>query len=404
MGVALEKLAASGAVICFINSNRAWGGGENWHLGAAAYFAGHGCRVVLCAGRGSGLYQMAYDFLAGQAELAERFKLAPWQFSNLDFLNIFKTSRFAAFLRAEGVTHIVAGQTRDMKAALMAARSLPVKVFYRRGLAYPVKDSFVNRRAYAALDGLVANSQATADLLLKNKGMLSPDKVRVIHNAVDIERFDAVLREIPAGYPPPCWGGNGPKRFVIGNAGRLTAQKGQKYLLHMSAELKRRGFAHTLVIAGDGELAEDLLALAQTLGLSVGAKPGSAAEVVFPGFMPDMGQFWRGIDFFMLPSLWEGFGYVLAEAMLARKAVCAFALNSMPELIEDGGNGFLLPPPQPGEGDAQVGARLADLAEKAAARPGELARMGETGRRICEERFEKSLVMEELAAFLQGLD
>lgn len=389
-------MASSGAVVCFINSNRAWGGGENWHFGAARYFAESGCRVILCGRADGALYQRALDFLDERPELGGRFKAEAWSFSNLDFLNIGKLRRFTRFLRDNGVTHLVTGQTRDAKASVAAARSLAAKVYYRRGLAFPVKDNWLNRRVYAALDGLIANSKATADLLLQNRGMIAPDKIRVIYNSVDIEGFDAALREAEtAAAPAP-----GAKRFVIGNAGRLTAQKGQKYLLHMSAELKRRGVEHVMLIAGDGELREELAALAAELGLILAERQDSPADVVMPGFMRDMAPFWRDIDFFVLSSLWEGFGYVLAEAMLAEKAVCAFNVNSMPELVEDGVNGFLLPPPAKNESDAQVGARLADLLEEASCNTERLAGMGEAGRRICERRFEKSLVMDELAEFL----
>lgn len=392
----LQKLAQSGAVVCFINSNRAWGGGENWHLGAARYFAEQGCRVLICGRSDGELYRRACEFTAAHPELAAHFTAAPWHFSNLDFLNICKVRRFSRFLRENGVTHLITGQTRDAKGAVLAARCLPVKVYYRRGLAFPVKDNWLNRKVYGALDGLIANSRSTADLLLQNKGMLDPAKVRVIYNAVDIERFDAALRASSGGSPLAPLNG----RFIIGNAGRLTAQKGQKYLLHMSAELKRRGFAHAVLIAGDGELREELAQLAVDLRLRLGEEPESGADVILPGFMRDMSAFWRGIDFFMLSSLWEGFGYVLAEAMLASKAVCAFNVNSMPEVVEDGANGFLLPPPGAGETDAQVGARLADLVEAVSREPEKLASMGQAGRKICEKRFEKSLVMDELAAFM----
>lgn len=400
---AIGRLAASGARICFLNNNRAWGGGENWHLGAARYFAERGCRVILSGRPDGALYRKGLELLAGRPELATYFEVSSWYFSNLDFLNIPKMRRFAGFLRGNSVTHLVTGQTVDMKASVIAARGSGTKVYYRRGLAFPVKDSWLNRRCYNALEALVVNSRATAAGVLKNRGMIAADKVRVIYNGLDIPAFDDALEKYEASRPavPPLWDGAS-RPLVIGNAGRLTEQKGQKYLLHMSAELKRRGMRCRLVIAGEGELERELAAEASCLGLVLGKNPGDDADVIMPGFMGDLSPFWHSIDFFVLSSLWEGFGYVLAEAMLARKAVCAFDINSMPELVANGENGFLLPPPADGESDSAVGARLADVISLIMNEPEKMRAMGEAGRRICTSRFDRRIVMEELAMVLLG--
>lgn len=392
-----QNLADSGAVLCFINGNKAWGGGENWHLGAARYFAEQGCRAVLCGRPDGALHQAGLELLAQRPELGEYLRVIPWRFKNLDFLNQFKTRAFARLLKEQGISHVITGQTIDMKGAMVAALGLPVKVFYRRGLAFPVKGGMLNRAFYGALAGLIVNSQATGELVLKNAGIIKPDKVQVIYNAVDVDAFDAAMR---ADDSPTAGLWNGERPLVIGNAGRLSTQKGQIYLLHMSAELKRRGFAHRLAIAGDGELRHELETLAAKLGLSVGAGLESGADVIMPGFMVDMAPFWKSIDFFMLSSLWEGFGYVLAEAMLARKPVCAFNVNSMPEVVSEGENGFLLPAPRVGESAEDVGMRLAELVCQSAKEPQKLAAMGAQGRQICQRRFERRIVMDELAELL----
>ena len=51
-----------------------------------------------------------------------------------------------------------------------------------------------------------------------------------------------------------------------------------------------------------------------------------------------------GVDIFVSTAIWEGFGFVLAEAMVAKKPVLAFDMSSNPELVKDGENGYLIPP------------------------------------------------------------
>ena len=113
-----------------------------------------------------------------------------------------------------------------------------------------------------------------------------------------------------------------------------------------------------------------------------------------------MAAFWRDIDLFALGSLWEGFGYVLAEAMLARKALVAFDCNSMPELVRPGQNGRLISPPGAEESDVEVGRRFADCVADMAANPAVLAAMGEAGRAFCMANFDQGAVMRQLEEFL----
>jgi glycosyltransferase involved in cell wall biosynthesis len=84
---------------------------------------------------------------------------------------------------------------------------------------------------------------------------------------------------------------------------------------------------------------------------------GLEADVSFLGFISDVPQFLAGIDIFVLPSLYEGLGVAALEAMAAGKAVVASRVGGLAELVNDGENGFLVPP-----GDAEgLAAALAKL-------------------------------------------
>lgn len=390
-------MGSSRPVICLCNSNRAWGGGERWHLEAALWLARRGYEVILAAGADTALYQAAQrEMLCGAEDLGGRLRLADWGFKNRQVFCLRKIRAFAAFLRENEVSHLVAGLPIDLKISALAGRRLPgLKLFYRRGSALPVRDTFANRFFYGRLTGLIANSRETARGVLASGRLIAPERVRVIPNGLDVAAFESGL------LPATSWHGERP--LVIGNAGRLNRQKGQKYLLHMSAELTRWNFPHRLVIAGGGELEDDLRRLALELGLRVGWGLEDGADVCFAGFLDDMAPFWRDIDIFALSSLWEGFGYVLAEAMLARKPLLAFDCNSMPELVKPDLNGRLISPPGADESDAEVGRRLAACVREMAADPEALAAMGEAGYGFCARNFDQATAMRNLEEFL-GLE
>ena len=366
--------------VCFCNSNRAWGGGEKWHLEAALGLAGRGCRVFMMAGEDTPLFERA----SSHSEIT----VIPRRFSGLDFLNPFTIGKCASFFKKEGISRVILGLPVDMKVAGVAAKKANVPgIYYRRGSALPVKGSRFNRHLYGSvLTGLIVNSKETARLVFTNGDLIPEEKVHVLYNGIDIDAFDTALA---AASPMPFRHGNLP---VIGNAGRLTTQKGQQYLLYMSRALLDAGIGHTLVIAGDGEREEELKLLASSLSLN-----GTA---VFAGFLADMAPFWRGIDHFVLSSLWEGFGYVLAEALLAEKSVVAFDGNSMPEVVQNGETGILIPMPSHDESPEAVGKRLAKAVQSLIDQKELATRLAGRGRAFCQETFNQKASMDKLYELL----
>jgi glycosyltransferase involved in cell wall biosynthesis len=254
----------------------------------------------------------------------------------------------------------------DLKTAGLAARLAQVpRIIYRRGLANPVKDTLLNRFFYRRIiTRLIVNSRATRETVLQNNPNLIPlDKIQIIYNGIDLEHFDGLPLK-PASY------GNR-SEVIIGNSGRLVRQKGQHFLIELARRLKKSGIPFKILIAGSGEREGELKQLAADSGVS--------DVVQFIGFVDDMKSFLHSIDIFVLTSLWEGFGYVIAEAMASRKPVVAFRISSNPELIDHGRSGFLV---RTGDVDALCN-KVSRLIHSS-----DLCRqMGEAGRAIVEERF-----------------
>lgn len=375
-------------VFCFCNSNRTWGGGEKWHLEAALATAARGAKVYLVAGRDTPLFLRAKEHPQLTAIAA--------RFSGLDFLNPFILRHWANFFKNAGVNRLILGLPADLKAAGLAAHFANVPgIYYRRGSALPVRNSALNRFLYRrVLTGLIVNSRETARLVFAaNPDLIPKNRLHILTNGIDLPVFDQVLQKAAPIFRRP---GDDPALPLIGNAGRLTAQKGQQFLLHMSRHLHANGYPHRLILAGDGEKAAELAELAKRLGV--------ADSVHFAGFQADMAPFWRSIDIFVLSSLWEGFGYVLAEAMLAEKPVMAFDCNSMPELVHPDRTGVLLPPPSAGESDDAVGKRMADSLLRLAQDPERMRRLAQGGREFCRDTCDQAKVMDKLFTLLWPKD
>jgi glycosyltransferase involved in cell wall biosynthesis len=116
---------------------------------------------------------------------------------------------------------------------------------------------------------------------------------------------------------------------------RLNAQKDFSTLLKAFREI-RKTMESRLIIVGDGELREEIIRLAETLGLS--------EDVVITGFKRNPFRFLRSADVFVLSSFFEGFGNVIVEAMALGIPVVATDCPSGPaEIIQNGANGFLVP-------------------------------------------------------------
>lgn len=129
--------------------------------------------------------------------------------------------------------------------------------------------------------------------------------------------------------------------FFILSASRLVHDKGLFILIEAFRKLVRQRPSSRLLIAGEGELETALKTTAQSLMES--------GHLVFLGFRKDVVELLLGSDIFAIPSLSEGLGSTIIEAMFARTAVIGSAVEGIPELITQEKTGLLVPP-----GDAQA--------------------------------------------------
>jgi len=187
----------------------------------------------------------------------------------------------------------------------------------------------INNFLARCTDTVVAVSEAVKKDVLTYDG-LSEDRLRVIYNGIDTDRFlnlnGSLIRSklgISSGAP------------VVGTVGRLTLQKGQKYLIDAVSALREKIPQILLLIVGDGPMRGEIENHIRALGVD--------KNTILLGTRRDIPQLLSAMDIFVLPSIWEGLGTALIEAMAAGKAIIATDIPPVREIINTEKIGILVP-------------------------------------------------------------
>ena len=187
----------------------------------------------------------------------------------------------------------------------------------------------VTRRVYRAADCFLVNSHDMARGLGNQLG-LDHRRVRVIHNPIDITQIQRLARAPAPGMP---------ERPFIVTVGRLEHQKGHDVLIKAYAD---SGAAKEmdLVILGQGSQEAALRRQAAQMGVG--------DQVKFPGFATNPWAWMSRARLFVLPSRWEGFPSVVAEALACGTPALVTACDFGPaEMVEHGRSGWVVPPEDP---------------------------------------------------------
>ncbi|MGQ9558655.1 MAG: glycosyltransferase family 4 protein [Desulfurispora sp.] len=292
-------------------------------------------------------------------------------------------SRLAALLRQEKIALLHAHGSRaglpGRLAALLAGT--PVRfftahnsLFYSGWPVWKLSAMVLAERLLAACSQQVIAVSENLRRELLEKEKLPPHKVVVIPNGIEPGRFMYERRGAAIA------GERGEPRVVLGTVARLAPQKGLATLLRAFALLEGQlagAYDLRLVLVGDGPLLSELQTLAGQLGI--------AQRVVFTGMRRDIPELLHSFDIFVLPSLTEGLPLTVLEAMAAGLPVVASRVGGIPEAVQDGQTGFLVPPGQ----EVALAEKLGCLVQQ----PEWRCRMGAAGRqRVLAEFTVQSMV------------
>lgn len=238
-------------------------------------------------------------------------------------------------------------------AALWARRvyRLPVPIVAHHHHTDPDRwTQIVDGRVARGVDLLMVGSQATAHDVAGRFHVPAP-RLAVVPYGID-DRYNPGVRSSNPAPPGPA---GSP---LILHVGSLIARKNIAGLLAAFAQVAAALPAARLVLLGGGPEEAHLRALAGQLGI--------ASAVTFAGRVDEAAKlaYYARADLLVSASTMEGFGLAVGEAMACGVPVVASAAGSLPELVEDGVSGLLVPP---GDVDALAAAMLAVLREPALA-------------------------------------
>ncbi len=206
------------------------------------------------------------------------------------------------------------------------------------------------------------------------------DKIRVIHNGVDVDKFKPATDKLKAKAE---LGFNTEDKAIL-SVGRLYARKGLFTLIESMALVARKFRNAKFIIAGKG-LSNEMKKL-----VSYATKLGVKDNMVFTGYFPDkkLPLLYQAADIFAFSTFYENLPFAVLEALSTGLPVVTTNVGGIPEIIESGRNGFLVQP----FNSKELSARILYLLEH----PTEASEMGFLARKTILGRFDWRLIVKKV--------
>ncbi len=273
------------------------------------------------------------------------------------------------------VTHGLSANVLGRLAAVIAR--VPRRITWKHNCGHLSHHGLLERWSERVLGPLctryVGVAQAQLPYLLDYL-RLAPEKVRIIHNSIDAERYPSaeglIAKRDDLGLDE--------RHRVVAVAAVLREEKDHQTILRAIARLTSLVPHLKLLLIGEGPERQRLQALARELGIG--------ERVIFLGSRADAAELLACADVVTLASYTiECFPYAILEAMAMRRPAVCTAVGGLPEMIEDGVTGYLVPPRDPDALARALGSVLGAEDRGQA--------MGEAARRRLEERFPFSAML-----------
>ncbi len=243
--------------------------------------------------------------------------------------------------------------------------------------------TFAEKISALITDRMVALTDRERDEHL-DQGVGTNEKFITIHSGVELDRFIDLNVDIKAkkrylGIPEDY--------NVVGTIGRLVTIKGHRYLIEAAKCVIEKAPRTVFVFIGDGDLERELEEQARALEIR--------KNIIFAGWRSDVAEILYTFDILAFPSLNEGMGKVLVEAMVACKPIVASMVGGIVDLVKHGVNGILVPPK---DSEALCRGILRLLTNKDLAN-----QLGKCGRRMIYPAFDVSTMIRKIERLYEGL-
>lgn len=332
-----------------------WGGGQQQVVHLCEGLADRGHRITLVCHRDGILRQRVEN-------PAVRIRPLP-SFGEIDPRGVFGLARIIRGGPFD-LMHMHSSRAHTMGMAAGALTRFRPRVVSRRSHHTQRRDPF-NRWKYGwGIDRMVAISAAVQQSLIESG--FSPEDVDLVPSGiVPPERVAGARTSVFREFDLPA-----EARLMVCVA-NLVKIKGHRTLIEATRQLSGRWPGLRILLVGDGPLRRELEALSSAAGIQ--------GQILFAGFRTDVPRLLSAADLAVCPSLNEGLGLSILDALAMELPVAASCAGGIPEIIRHGESGLLVPPGEPGP--------LADALDSILAEPVEAARLGRNGRQEVLERF-----------------
>jgi len=339
-----------------IDTARTWRGGQNQVLVTVMGLRAIGHRAMLVAHPNGELRQRAKEGL-------DLIPLAPR--AEMDLGAAWRLSRIIKQLKPDIVhAHDPHGVAMAALALSMSTQIAKPPLVAARRVDFHLRGGSLSRWKYRQVDCFICVADAIRRMLIEDG--VPESRIVVVNEGIDLERVDAAP---PAKLHEELWLPHDAP--IVGNVAALVPHKGQRHLIEAAALVVRQVPDARFVIAGQGELRAALERQIREHRLE--------KHVTLLGFRTDILSLHKAFDVFVMSSVTEGLGTSLLDAMACGRPIVATAAGGIPEVIENGRTGFLVPP----RDHAAMANAIVRLLNDAALR----RRMGETGLATARERF-----------------
>src|SRR5213075_463863 len=307
-----------------IDTARTWRGGQNQVLLTVNGLREFGQRAALVAHPDGELRKRA-------AEGLELVPLAPK--SEVDLTAAWRLNRVIKRIKPDVVhahdAHGVAMAGLALSLGAGTAKGDEPPLVVSRRVDFHLRGNSFSRWKHRQVDCFIAASEAIRQMLVADG--VPAERTVTVHEGIDVEHVVSVpLVDVhrafflPHGAP------------VVGNIAALVPHKGQRHLIEAAHIVVQKLPDVRFVILGEGELREALERLIKEYRLE--------KHVLLPGFRTDVLGCLKSFDLFVMSSVTEGLGTSLLDAMACARPIVATTAGGIPEIVEDGATGLLVPP------------------------------------------------------------
>jgi len=332
-----------------------------------------------------------FVFLRGDAGEKNRLREAGYEVSHLSDTTTLNAFRFSVLFRLVKVLkqhhvdvlhcHAHKATVYGVMAAVLAKTPVVLAHVHGLGRSRNLRRKLTNLLLFRRIQRIICVADTVKDDVLRSNWRVPGEKVTVLENSVDYERFAGVsISKADAkqrlGLPPDA--------FVFGTIARFGPYKGHNFLVSAFQKVKTEVSSARLVLVGEGPFKEDARRQAAEAGLE--------QSVHFLGQRNDVPEVLAAMDVFVLPSIGsEGMPRALLEAMAAGVPCIGTTVGGTPEVLCSGDVGYLVPP-KDADALAEAMITVAHTPEQT------LEALGKRARERIRTHFSHDVVQEKLAS------